>query len=82
MNIKMIDKIGPITQSLLTAVVEEVQRKETRDKIQHQVIDPILQDISSRFYPYFILVMIVMALIIFLLIAILITTSMKSSTNS
>ena len=73
----MTEYIGSITDAMVDTLVKEVKKKSTREKIMKNVIDPLLCDISSRYYSYFIMTIIVLILIIILLISILILTVVK-----
>jgi hypothetical protein len=65
--------VGPITNNIIEEFINELKKKETKDKIFEGVINPLIRDISTRYYPYFILIIVVLVLIIVLLISILIT---------
>ena len=64
--------IGPITETLINKAVKEINKKKNKEKIMRGVIDPLLMDLSTRYYPYFITITSVLAVIIFLLIAVLV----------
>jgi hypothetical protein len=64
--------IGPITNSIIDNVVQELNKKETKEKIMLEIIDPLIKDMSSRYYPYFMIIIIIMLIVIILLVAILI----------
>lgn len=64
--------IGPMTNAIIDGVTNEIKKKKTKEKIMRNIIDPLLKDLSVRYYPYFVSITIVMAVIIILLIAILI----------
>jgi hypothetical protein len=64
--------VGPITNSVIDGVIKEINKKKTKEKIMRHVIDPLLCDLSIRYYPHFITITIVLVVIIILLIAILI----------
>lgn len=64
--------IGPITNSLIENIIKEFKKKEVKDKIIKNVCEPLLQDLSIRYYPYFICVIVILVLIIVLLLSILI----------
>ncbi len=65
--------VGPITNNIMEEFINELKKKETKDKIFDGIINPLIRDISTRYYPYFILIIVVLVLIIVLLISILIT---------
>ena len=64
--------IGPMTEGFLNKIIKEVNKKKTKEKIMKGVIDPLLMDLSTRYYPYFITITCVMLIIIILLISILV----------
>ena len=47
--------IGPITDNLLNSCIIEFRKENNKEKIFKNIIDPLLVDISLRYYPYFIL---------------------------
>ncbi len=68
----MSNNIGPVTNSLINEIISEFNKKETKDKIMRKCVDPLLCNLTSRYYNYFILIFVIMSLIIILLITILI----------
>jgi len=64
--------IGPITESLLNKAIKEINKKKTKEKIMKGIIDPLLKDLTDRYYPYFITITSVLIVIIILLISILV----------
>ena len=63
---------GPITNSVLDQIIKEVKKTKTKEKIMTSIIDPLLADLTTRYYPYFISMTIILILIILLLAIILI----------
>lgn len=55
--------VGPITQS----IIDELKKKETIDKIDKYILDPILCKVSERIFNYFLLFVIIQIAIIILL---------------
>lgn len=66
--------IGPTTDAIIKLIVKSIKRKKTKDKIMKNIIDPLLCDLSSRYYPYFIMIIVTLLLITILLVCILIIT--------
>jgi fatty-acid desaturase len=69
--------VGPITNKLIKSIVKEFKKKQNKEKIMTYIINPILCDISKRYYSYFIFTIIVLTLVIILLISILVLTVVK-----
>lgn len=68
--------IGPITQDLIDTCVNEFKKKDTREKISKNIVDPIVLEIKEKFYNYYLLFIILQFVIICLLIYIIIITNM------
>lgn len=65
-------KIGPITDSLIDSCIKELKKKENKEKIYKNILDPVLQEINYKYAPYFILITSLLGLIIILMCIILI----------
>ena len=63
--------IVPMTNSIIDCIIKEINKKKTKEKIMKSVIDPLLKDLSIRYYPHFIIITLVLLVIIILLITIL-----------
>jgi len=63
--------IGPITDTIINKLSTELQKKTTKDKIVKNILDPILNDIASRYYPHLMGVTITLTIIVVLLMSIL-----------
>ena len=44
--------IGPLTKDLLDACIKEVKKKETKDKIMKNLIDPVVNEFFQRYSVY------------------------------
>lgn len=64
--------IGPVTDTFINNVIIEVKKKENKEKIMKYIIDPFLSDLSTRYYPYILTLLITMIIIVILLIFILV----------
>ena len=64
--------IGPITNGFIDKITNEVKKKKTKEKIMKGIVDPLLRDIATRYYPYLITITSILVIIIFLLIVILV----------
>lgn len=63
--------IGPMTDAFLNECSKELKKKETKDKFIN-IVTPLMNDISSQYQSYFLLLITILVLIISLLIAIII----------
>lgn len=63
--------VGPITDAIIDAGINEFKKPSNRIKITKNIIDPIVKEISTKLLPYFatllILQIIIVGLIIYLL---------------
>lgn len=64
--------IGPITESVIEGIIDQFRRTEIKERLMNNIIDPILADIVSRYYSYFMMFVAAILLIIILLIIILV----------
>ena len=64
--------IGPIADSLIDGIIKEFQKKEVKEKIEQNIINPLLADVLRKYYPYLVTIVIIFIIIILLLIWILI----------
>lgn len=73
--------IGPITEILIDKCIKQIKKRKNKEKIMEYIIDPLLIDIVSRYYPYLISIMSALFVIIILLIAILILLILQKCEN-
>jgi len=73
----MSNYIGPITNSAIDGIIKEINKKKTKEKIMKNIIDPLLCDLTVRYYPHFVTITFVLVVIIILLIAILVLLAMN-----
>lgn len=64
--------IGPLTDAILDNIIKEIKKKHNKEKIMKNIIDPLLCDLTTRYYPHFLTVTIILIIMVVLLIAILI----------
>jgi hypothetical protein len=64
--------VSSFTDSILNKLSCEVNKKKTKEKIMNNIIDPLLKDLATRYYPYFIIIIVILGIIVLLLISILI----------
>lgn len=70
--------VGPVTDAVINNIIKELKKKETKEKIMKNIIDPLLYDLSSRYYPYLLTIIITLLLIVILLVALLIMNMINS----
>lgn len=70
----MLQQIGPITSTVIDAILNELKKKETRDKIHEEIFNPLLMDVTSKYYSYFVFIIILLVLIIVLLTSLLVSS--------
>ena len=63
--------IGPFTDTIVNTLIDEFNKKENKKKIMDNVIEPILYEVTSKYYPqvltlFVILITITLLLIIFM----------------
>lgn len=61
-----------ITGDLLSKCINELKKQENREKININLIDPIISSISNKIHPYMITIFCMYILILILIISILI----------
>jgi hypothetical protein len=73
--------VGPFTNGIIDDVIKEIKKKKTKEKIMKHIIDPLLCDLSTRYYPHFITITTILIVIILLLISILIMVVLQRCTD-
>lgn len=63
--------IGPLTKDLIDTCAKELKRKETKDKIMKNVLDPLVNEIFRRYLSYISCFMFIHVITIILLIYII-----------
>ena len=74
--------IEKLTKELVQRILIETNKKETVEKIQKQIIDPIIKYAFQHMYPYIIVTSITFFLTFILALAILIFTLKKKKIKS
>jgi hypothetical protein len=46
------DYVGPFTKDLIDTCTKEFKKKENKDKIMKNVVDPIVSELFRRYYAY------------------------------
>jgi hypothetical protein len=69
--------VGPITNGVIDCVIKEIKKKKTKEKIMKNIIDPLLCDLATRYYPHFITITIFLVVIVLLLISILVLSVLQ-----
>ena len=68
---------GDLTNELVTMCMEEVNTPENQEKIQQNIVDPIIRYILHKIQPYLIATALVFVFLIVLLIVIIVVVSRK-----
>lgn len=63
--------IGPLTKNIVDACVNEFKKKETKDRVMKNLIDPVIIELFKRYSPYIASFILIHIVIIFLLIYII-----------
>lgn len=74
----MIDKL---VKDLIKKIVIEIKKKENKDVLEDEVINPILKSFTERIYPYVSLLFIMYSLNLVLIIVILVLIIMFNKKN-
>ena len=64
--------LGPITNSVIDGIITEIKKKKTKEKIMRHIIEPLLRDLTIRYYPHLLTITIILVLMVLLLVSILI----------
>lgn len=63
--------IGPLTRDIIDTCSKELKKKEVKDKIMTNLIDPVVSEFFARYYPYITCFMFIHMIIIILLVYII-----------
>jgi hypothetical protein len=61
-----------LTNSILEGIIKELNKKETKDKINKEIISPLANDIAEKYYPHLMSVIVVLVFVVLMLITLLI----------
>lgn len=62
--------ISPMIEKIINKGIKDI--KKNKEKIMKGVVDPLLSDLSQRYYPYFISITSALIVIILLLVAVIV----------
>ena len=63
--------IGSLSDNLINSFVDEIKKKKNKEKIMKNIIEPILNDINDKYYPYMLTLTFLLSIIIILLLLLL-----------
>lgn len=69
--------VGPVTDAFINNIIKVLKKKENKEKVIKYIIDPILYDLSLKYYPYILIIIITLILTVILLIILLIMNVIK-----
>lgn len=69
--------ISPVTDGIINSFIDEIKKKRNKEKIMRNIIEPILNDINSKYYPHVITLIVFLSVIIILLTLLLIVNIKK-----
>ena len=75
-----LEKVGPITNTVINSVIEECNKENTQEQIKYKVIDPLINHIAIKLQPYVIAVMCTF-IILFILITCILIMIIKSNSS-
>jgi hypothetical protein len=61
--------IGPLTNAVLDSVIKEIRKKKTKEKIMQNIVDPLLCDLTTRYYPHLMTITVILVIMVVLLIS-------------
>jgi len=63
--------IGPVTKDIVELCIKEIKKKETKEKIMKNLVDPIIAELFKRYSKYIVLYFVIHLAIIVMLIYII-----------
>lgn len=60
-----------LTSDFLNKIIKEVRKKENMDKIQGNIIDPLIEYTYNKIYPYILVLFSILVLIFLIIVVIL-----------
>ena len=70
--------IEKLTKSLIKKCIDEIKKEENKKQIENKIINPVMDSISIRIYPYVTLLFVMYSLTLILIIVILVLLIYKS----
>ena len=70
-------KLSPLMESIISKIIEESKKRKYRERLMKDMINPLLEDINNKYYPYIMTLTILLCLIIILLILLLVANIKK-----
>uniref|UniRef100_A0A6C0EG30 Uncharacterized protein n=1 Tax=viral metagenome TaxID=1070528 RepID=A0A6C0EG30_9ZZZZ len=64
--------IEPVTGTIIDETIKIIKKKKNREKIMSKIIDPLLCDLTTRYYPHIITIIGMLIIIVLLLIVLLV----------
>nr|QBK88852.1 MAG: hypothetical protein LCMiAC01_05340 [Mimivirus LCMiAC01] len=74
---QMTRMIGPITSNIINTCIREIKKKENIQKINNNIINPVMSKVLKKCYPYGITFLIIQIIIITLLVYLVINIKKK-----
>lgn len=68
----MLEKVGPLTNTLITSFIDECHKDENQEELKSKVIDPMILHIANKLQPYVIAVICIFIILFILITSILI----------
>lgn len=63
--------IGQMTDAIINQIILELNKKETKEKINANILHPMIDKINKKIYPYFLTFSVLIILILIFIIIIL-----------
>lgn len=70
-NLSIKSGIGQMTDTIINQIICEINKKENKEKLNMLILNPIINKINKKIYPYFLIFSILIILILILIIIIL-----------
>ncbi len=63
--------IGQMTDHVINVIIDECRKQHNRDKVYNGVVEPLVNEVTQKLYPYIITVSLLYMLVLSLIIIIL-----------
>lgn len=77
-NLYMKSGVGYITDTIINQCIQELNKKETREKVNKNILNPIIEKINRKIYPYFLTFSVLIIIILVLIIIIFFSLILKN----